>query len=331
MRVPANGGLVALLSEPFDPRKSAVPEPEQAALRKISPALVVPIRTQSELQGFVTLGSRLSDQEYGAEDTGFATSAADQIAVGIDHFRLKKEEVEFAQAREMQQMLLPHEIPQIEGFRVSGIWQPARIVGGDYFDVIPVGEDKLAVCIGDVAGKGMPAALLMSSLQAAVRASVGPEVPADELCSRVARVVVPNLSAGRFITFFFCLLNGRDRSIAFCNAGHNPPILVRADGQVERLSVGGPVLNRLFRGHSYGKGELSLARGDRIILFTDGVTEARNKAEEEFGEQRLEELVVSHRELDPCALQQTILESVAPFCLGNFEDDVTLVIIGAAA
>jgi sugar lactone lactonase YvrE/GAF domain-containing protein len=327
-RVPADGTLARQFDGAFDPRTSVLPEEEQTALRKIGATLLVPIRSQSALQGFVALGSRLSDQEYAAEDSGFVASAADQIAVGIDHFRLKKEEVEFAQAREMQQMLLPHEISQIEGLSVSGTWQPARIVGGDYFDVIAVSDHQLALCIGDVAGKGMPAALLMSSLQAAVRASIDQQCRPDELCSRAARVVIPNLSSGRFITFFFCLVDTDRRSIGFCNAGHNPPILVRADGQAERLAAGGPVLNRLFRGYVYSGGVLPLRAGDRLVLFTDGVTEARNKLEEDFGEQRLERLIVSHRHLEPRVLQQTILESVAQFCQGNFEDDVTLVILG---
>jgi sigma-B regulation protein RsbU (phosphoserine phosphatase) len=241
---------------------------------------------------------------------------------------MQVEEADFAQARAIQQTLLPREMPRVAKLDLSGVWQPARTMGGDYYDMLKLAEHELAVCIGDVAGKGMPAALLMSGLQAAVRASASSS-PRD-LCERVRRVVVSSLSGGRFVTFFYATIDTAAMTLRWCNAGHNAPVLVRADGTIVRLAEGGPAFSRLFR-DSYEERELPLQPGDRLVLFTDGVSESADATGELFGEQRIEELAASSRTLGAEALQRTIVDASTSFSGGEIEDDVTLVVVGVAA
>ena len=242
----------------------------------------------------------------------------------------RREEQEFAEAREIQQALMPTTIPQFPGFQISGAWQPARAVGGDYFDVIPVDERRAAICIADVVGKGMPAALLMSNLQAAVKAFGGArsQVPMkpDDLCDRVNRMICHNSAVGKFITFFYGVLDTATRSLAYCNAGHNPPIVVRRNGDCTHLRVGGGALG-ISPDWTYEAGEFALLPGDRVALYTDGITEAIDADGEEFGEARLVALLAEHRTRGAEELQQRILRAVTEFNHGDLPDDATLLVL----
>ncbi len=151
-------------------------------------------------------------------------------AVGLGRLRGRRAELEFAQALQIQRSLLPAEIPQIDGVEVVARWQPAREVSGDYYDVLRLDDHRLAVCIGDVVGKGMPAALLMSSLQAAVKAVATADADPVTVCSQVRSVVTSNLQGGKFVTFFFAIVDGASRRLTYTNCGHNQPVLVREDG-----------------------------------------------------------------------------------------------------
>jgi sigma-B regulation protein RsbU (phosphoserine phosphatase) len=286
--------------------------------------LVVPAGPRA----FIAAAAKLSGGELDVEDVDFLRAAADQVEHAMDRIRMQVEEADFAQARAIQQTLLPREMPRVAKLDLSGVWQPARTMGGDYYDLLKLGEHELAVCIGDVAGKGMPAALLMSGLQAAVRASAS-NSPRD-LCERVRRVVVSSLSGGRFVTFFYATVDTASMTLRWCNAGHNAPILARADGTVVRLAEGGPAISRLFR-DAYEERELALRPGDRLVLFTDGVSEAMDGSGELFGEQRIEELVVDARNLDAHELQRAIVAASTRFSGGEIEDDVTLVVVGVAS
>jgi serine phosphatase RsbU (regulator of sigma subunit) len=329
LRIADSTELRVLLDRPFAPHRRQMAEADAAVLRRIEARLVVPVRTPTAVQGFLAIGEKLSDRELDLDDLDFLASAADQIAIGADRIRLQREEVEFEQARDMQRTLLPRELPRVPGFDVAGAWEPARTVGGDYYDCLDLGGGQLAVCIGDVAGKGMPAALLMASLQAAVRASAERDVSPAALCDRVRRVVVSSLTGGRFVTFFVGILDAATRTLRYCNAGHNPPVLVRADGGTNALARGGPVFSRLFRNVSYEEESLPLAPGDRVVLFTDGMTEARNAAGEDLGEERLVELIAANRALGARELQHAVLDAVSAFARGRFEDDVTMVVVAS--
>lgn len=318
--------LLPFLARPFDPRRHALPDDAAAALKRVEASLIVPINTPgTPANGFIAAAPKLSGAEFDVEDIDFVRSVADQLDIGMDRVRMQIEDADYSQAREIQQSLLPREMPRVAGIDVSGVWQPARTMGGDYYDLLKLSETELAVCIGDVAGKGMTAALLMSGLQAAVRASASSS-PRD-LCERVRRVVVSSLTGGRFVTFFYATIDTAAMRLRWSNAGHNAPVLARADGSVERLAEGGPAISRLFRDTPYEERELALAPGDRLVLFTDGVSEAMNRGGEQFGEQRIEELVARAGDASAAQLQQTIVEAAGSFADGEFEDDLTLVVL----
>jgi sigma-B regulation protein RsbU (phosphoserine phosphatase) len=214
----------------------------------------------------------------------------------------------------------------LAGYEIAGAWRSAGIVGGDYFDVLPLNEDALGICIADVAGKGMPAALLMSNLQAAVRGLSSAYVAPHRLCKRLNSLVYQNTASDRFITFFYAQLDGAARRLSYVNAGHNAPFLVRRDGSHERLREGGGVLG-IFDSQNYEMGTVSVQRGDRVLLFTDGVTEACNSLDEEFGEARLLRLLEDHRAQNAPHLQEIILAAVSEFSGGQRTDDATLVVL----
>jgi sigma-B regulation protein RsbU (phosphoserine phosphatase) len=203
-------------------------------------------------------------------------------------------------------------------------------VGGDYFDILPLDEKTLGICIADVAGKGMPAALLMSNLQAAVRGLSSLSVAPNLLCSRLNSIVYRNTDSDRFITFFYAQLEGPTRRLTYVNAGHNAPFVVRSDGSHERLREGGTVLG-VFASRDYEMGSAQLSPGDRVLLFTDGVTEACSPAGEEFGEARLLCLLQDNRTLSADELQSKILALVAQFSGGRWQDDATLLVLAVGA
>ena len=250
-----------------------------------------------------------------------------QIEQGASRRRqFQDEERELEDIEAVQLGFLPKEIPQLAGYEISGTWWPARVVGGDYFDIDAFSETKLAMTIADVSGKGMSAALLMSNLQAALKATASEQLPPEQLCAKVNRIIYGNVSPGRFITAFYGVLDGSRNRLVFTNAGHNAPILARRDGSWLRLGGGGAPLG-LFPDWDYERGEVQFAAGDRLVLFTDGVTEASNAAGEEFGEERLVTVLLENRQLGAGELQERILAEVAKFTRGRFEDDATLVVV----
>jgi sigma-B regulation protein RsbU (phosphoserine phosphatase) len=230
---------------------------------------------------------------------------------------------ELDDARRIQQRLMPTEIPQLAGFRISGTWQPARLVGGDYFDVMRLDDNAVAVSIADVCGKGMPAAMMVANLQAAVKTCASKGMRPKDLCEAVNRLMCGNMAEG-FITFFYCVIESQPKRLTYCNAGHVPPVFARA--RTGRLSEGGGILG-VFADWRYEEAELALASGDRILMYTDGITESRNLSDEEFGEDRLIDLVLGSRHLDAGALAERVVAAASQFSNGNFSDDLTVVAI----
>jgi len=241
-------------------------------------------------------------------------------------FQLHRQEREISEARAIQQGFLPKEIPQLAGYEIAGTWQPARAVGGDYFDFLAFEGHTLGFCIADVAGKGMPAAMLMSNLQAGVRGLATPSLSPEVLCERLNSLVCRNIASDRFITFFYAHLDGARHRLHYVNAGHNAPIVFHHDGSFDRLSEGGGVLG-VFDHQQFVLGTKDLAAGDRVVLFTDGVTEASNPENIEFGESRLLGLLENNRDASAVELQRKILTAAAEFCGGVWQDDATLIVI----
>ena len=232
---------------------------------------------------------------------------------------------ELREAGETQRRMLPSDLPQFPGFQIAGKWQPAQVVGGDYFDVLDFGGHA-GICIADVSGKGVAAALLMSNLQAAVKANAAAATDPKYLCDRVNRFICESAKPGKFITFFYARLDCARRTLTYTNAGHNAPILVHADGSSEALQQGGMVLGAVSD-YTFEQGELALRSGDRLVFFTDGISEARNAAGEEFGEERILAMVREGRSASVEDLQSRLMAAVTAHCDDNFEDDATLIVL----
>lgn len=250
-----------------------------------------------------------------------------EIAAGRERRRRAVDERrELEEARRIQRKLLPTAMPSLEGCDIATHWQPAAGVGGDCYDAIPFGPTRIALSIADVVGKGIPAALLMSNLQAAVRAFATEAARPSELCQQVNRILCGRIAEGRFISFFYCVADTTLGTLTYSNAGHYAPMVVRADGTVERLTEGGAVLG-VFGDAVYEQGQVSICSGDRIIFFTDGVTEARNAGELEFGEERLMAAAIANRGCSAPALQARLSDEVAAFTSDTFQDDATLIVL----
>jgi sigma-B regulation protein RsbU (phosphoserine phosphatase) len=242
---------------------------------------------------------------------------------------LQLHEQDFARAREIQEALMPKHLPQIPGCEIAASCQSARSVGGDYYDAIQVSESTVAIVIGDVSGKGMGAALLMSNLQAIVRAFAPSGIAPEELCAKANQLIAGNVAPGKYITFFYAVIDVAAMRLDYCSAGHNPPILEHRDGTVETLDEGGPVLG-VFPKARYARGTKQLRPGDFLVLFTDGITEAANSENEEFGEQRLMDLA-GKRSGNAEEYRREIMGATTQFCGGNFHDDATLLVVALSS
>ncbi len=240
-----------------------------------------------------------------------------------------EQEHEIAEARAIQEGFLPKEIAQLAGYEIVAAWQSARVVGGDYFDVLPFDGEMCGLCIADVAGKGLPAALLMSNLQAAVRGLASPSLAPEELCTRLNALLCRNIASDRFVTLFYAHLNGPTRQLRYVSAGHNPPFVLHRDGSHERLCEGGIVLG-VFANQAFKSGTVQLQSGDRMVLYTDGVTEACNSDDEEFGEERLLQVLQQDPARTATEIQKNILQATAEFSRGTWQDDATLLVVAVA-
>lgn len=237
-------------------------------------------------------------------------------------------EQELQQAREIQQSLLPKRIPQVPGFEIEGAWEPARIVGGDYFDVIRLSDTRLGICIADVVGKSVSAALLMANVQASVRAFATESASPSELCRRVNSVLCSSIGTGKFVTFFYGVLDAERGMFEYTNAGHLLPIILRATGDVQELTNGGAVLG-VFPEWKYQDSRLRFHPGDRLLLFTDGITEAALPEGDEFGDESLIAGARRYAGKSTAELVTSLLAEVKQFCASQLRDDATLIVISS--
>lgn len=237
----------------------------------------------------------------------------------------RQEEEEF-EAHEIQENFLPRVLPPIEGYDISVDMHPARFVSGDYYDVARVGDSTTALCVADAAGKGLPAALLMSNLQAVLKSLMRDSLEPSEVCSRVNRFLFDVMPENKFVSFFYGVLDSKTHRLTYCNAGHNPPLLVRSDGSVSELNSSGAVLGQ-FLSWPYGQNDLHFDRGDTLLLFTDGVVEACNTQEEAFGEEPLLQLTRGLANDSAHTIQSALSQAVAHHCGGQFQDDATLIVL----
>jgi phosphoserine phosphatase RsbU/P len=287
---------------------------------------------EDEVIGLVYVDSLMASHSFNEEDVRILTALANVAAAKIENARLLEEnlekrvlEEEMRTAAEIQRGLLPDRAPTVPGYGVVGSNRPCRAVGGDYYD-FGMDGGRLHFALGDVSGKGTGAALLMTVLRAAVRGHWGEGEPAAAV-SRINRTVCQNVTPGKYVTFFMGRLDPDTGSVAYVNAGHNPPIVVRADGSLDTLTTGGVVLG-LFDEGEYAQATTRLDPGDVLVVFSDGVTETWNRDDVEFGDARLAELIRHGRALDAAALEAEILRELDRFGQGTkATDDRTLIVI----
>jgi phosphoserine phosphatase RsbU/P len=308
----------------------------------IRSALCAPLWFRSEAAGkdavigLVYLDSLLSAKPFTEEDLQIVTALANVAAAKIENSRLLEESMEKRRleedmrvAAEIQRALLPANPPRVPGYEIAGCNYPCHGVGGDYYDYV-LEDGALLLALADVSGKGTGAALIMTVLRAAVRAHWG-EIEICEAVARINRTVCQNISQGKYATFFTARLDPGSGTLQFVNAGHNPPLLVRADGTVETLSTGGMVLG-LFESIPYDDEAVEMRVGDTLVIYSDGVTETWSPEDVEYGDGRLTELLVSCRHLGAEEVQQRILEEVGSFAAGaKATDDRTLIVVKRAS
>jgi phosphoserine phosphatase RsbU/P len=240
--------------------------------------------------------------------------------------RLREEELQ--EAREIQDSLLPKKLPQVPGYELAAMTQPLRFVGGDYYSVVRTSERHTAVCIADVAGKGLPAALLLSSLQAALRPLIWRRLAPRELCHRLNRILCDLTPVGKFISLFYAVLDNTDNRLTYCNAGHNPPLLIRADGTSTELNAAGAVLGQ-FPQWLYEQSEMQMRSGDKLLLFTDGLVEACNEDEESFGEHNLIRIARENPGSSAVDLMALLIHAASQHSGEHFQDDASLIVLKA--
>ena len=247
---------------------------------------------------------------------------AEQVQYG--HQELAAQASELRDAFEIQSSLLPRTIPQIAGVEVSCAWQPARTVSGDYFDVLALSDSRIAFCLADVSGKGMSAALITANLQASLRAFASDETSPARLCHRLNQALCASLPPGRFVTLAYGILDRKLMSLTYELAGHNTPFLLRGR-EVIALGGTGPVLG-VLPGAQFSDQTVGLQAGDRLLFSTDGITEAFDPADEEFGEERLVASALRAGETAH-AIRSEVMRAVSSFAEGHFHDDASLIVV----
>lgn len=296
--------------------------------------LIVPMQIQGKMKGLIILGKRVNNLEYSEYDVEFIYSVGSLAIISLENRRLFKEalekqklEEELEFARDIQQNLLPSQIPPTNHFDIAAINLPSKQVGGDYFDIIKVDEGKYIIAIADVSGKGIPASLLMANMQAFLQVISKQNIDIATATALINDLITQNTSDGRFITFFWGLLDDNEKKLTYVNAGHNPPILVRQN-KIIRLSEGGIILGVMKTIMPYNSNSIDLESGDKIILFTDGVSEAMNPYSEEFSENRLEQIAINTSSLSAAETMNNIRKEIEEFVQGAPQsDDLTMLII----
>jgi sigma-B regulation protein RsbU (phosphoserine phosphatase) len=296
--------------------------------------LSVPLRVKNKMQGVLTVFNKRSNEKFSSNDQKLLSIIASQSAQIIENARLLEEErnlrmmqEEMRVAKETQINLLPKEFPIINGYQIAAKSIPAKEVGGDYYDLIQIDDNCFAFCLGDVSGKGMPAAMLMSNLQATLRSHTVSNNLCKDIISVSNQLLYNSTDPTKFATLFYGIINLASNEIVFCNAGHNNPLLYTDNKNIVELKTGGIMLGCL-PDSDFEDEKISIKKNDVIVIYSDGISEAMNESEEEYGEEKLKELISNHIEDSPDKIIENILSDVEMF-VGKASqwDDMTLMII----
>jgi len=322
-------------------RQSEMTDEERGHLATLQSELLLPFWVKDDLIGFMSLGQKLSQAPYSGTDLRLLSLVVTQTGLALEVARLttaigseiaQRERVnrELEIAREVQEHLFPQQLPSVYGLDYCGCCQPARTVGGDYYDFLELPKERFGIAVGDVSGKGIGAALMMASLCASLRGQASVVQDMAELIKRVSNLVYGASSVNRYATFFYAEYEPRSRRLMYVNAGHNPPFILRQSSngrQVYRLEPGGPPVG-LLPGSSYEQGSVPLEPGDLVVLFTDGISESMNSSNEEWGEERLIDLAKTCADLSALEAMNRIMAAAQTFATGAPQyDDMTVVIL----
>src|SRR5579872_1646078 len=307
-------------------------------LQDLDAQLLLPLAYKDKLAGVIVLGPKQSEEPYAASDVRVLESVATQTGLALENSRLteaiasevaQRERLnrELEIAREVQERLFPQSCPPVNGLDYAGRCRPALGVGGDYYDWLELSDGALGIAIGDVSGKGVPAALLMASLQASLRSqTIAGPTDLAALMSNMNRLIFNATPSNRYATFFYAQYHPTTHRLDYVNAGHNPPMVFRGE-QVLRLEEGGPVVG-LFRPAKYSQAWVHLQRGDVLVLFTDGISEAMNAADEEWDEERLMQSVRACSGRCATEMLDVVMHDADDFAGGAPQhDDMTLMIV----
>lgn len=320
--------------EIFNPVRKEEIEENFRELDKLSIELIVPMQMQGVVKGLILLGKRINNKQYTDADIEFIYSVGSLAIISLENRRLfiealekQKLEEELEIARDIQRNLLPHYIPEFNNFEIAAMNLSSKQVGGDYYDIVSLAEETFCIAIADVSGKGVPAALLMANLQAFIKTTCKHGMRLDEATALINDLISENITDGKFITFFWGLLDGTARTITYVNAGHNHPLLIR-DGKITRLDKGGMILGVMKTIIPYSVETINLKTGDVILLYTDGISEAMNDKSEEFSEERLEKLAMLTAQNSAQEIMIQIQKEVQYFAAGTAQsDDLTLLVL----
>jgi len=319
-------------------RHDTLSKQESIVLSRVRSMMAAPLQTGDRVIGIIYVDNGVILRPFAQDDLDLLTVMANVAAIRIEHARLaeieqseKLMEADLAQASEIQRSLLPTEPPAYEGWELAGLNLPCRTVGGDYFDFVPYQDGRLAVVVGDVSGKGLPAALLMSSLQAKVQMLRETNPSPSQAVGTLNRSLTERCPLGKFITFFYALLEPTTGTLEYSNAGHNYPLIMRNDGSVETLMGNGLVMG-LFSAVHYELKKTKLAPGETLVLYSDGVTEAVDLADVEFGEKGLAEFMAARKSVRCDDIVNQLVEYMRKW-RGNtsFADDFTIVLVRRTA
>ncbi|MDZ7766730.1 MAG: GAF domain-containing SpoIIE family protein phosphatase [Melioribacteraceae bacterium] len=296
--------------------------------------LIVPMQIKNETKGLILLGQRRTGEAYSQSDIEFISSVGSLAIISIENVKLFEETLEKQRmekdlelARTIQQNLLPDKIPSTKNFEISAFNKSARQVGGDYYDIIKLDENRTLFAIADVSGKGVQAALLMANLQAFLQSVAKQNFPLPDATNLINDLVSGNTTMGSFITFFWGIIDDSTRELTYVNAGHNPPLLVR-ENELTKLKKGGMILGVMETTIPYECEKIQLNRNDKIILFTDGITEAMNVNQEEYGDERLEKFVLNLSEYKADEALNKLTSEIISYTKGaDQSDDITCLVI----
>ncbi len=302
-------------------------------LQGVRSVLAVPLGVGEKVFGIVYADSPLAEGRFTEDHLKVLTTLASVAAIRVQNARLMEQQMERVRlerelqvASEIQQRFQPASAPIVAGYELQGISFPCYEIGGDYYDFIQREDGRLIVALGDVSGKGPSAALLMSSLHAAVHAHSDTHDSLAKMIGAVNRYLVDSTPANRFVTLFYAELDPKKGSLAFLNAGHNPPLIVHAGGTMEQLAAGGLPLG-IMANADFREGKTRLHPGDVLVIYSDGVSEAVNPKGEEFGPTRLYETVARNLDASAAGIRDRIESALTKFCQGTpAADDITLVI-----